>query len=93
MDLEHDILLLANHVIRNQPVLLELLNETFCHIIRAFTLVIGPVVFSALIEGSARAGKGFAQTVVEGEMMDKIVVGMIKGALSPHVSTYTMEGG
>ncbi len=43
MDLEHDILLLANHVIRNQPVLLDLLNETFGHNIRAFTLGIDPL--------------------------------------------------
>ncbi len=46
---------------------------------------------SALIEGVARAGKGFAQSVAEGEKMDKKVVRMLKGALSPHVFDYTME--
>ena len=67
------------------------MNETFGHFIGVFTLEIGPVVFPAPIEGFARAGKAFAQIVIEGETMDRNVVRMIRGVLSPRVSSYTME--
>lgn len=46
-----------------------------------------------MIEGVARAGNGFAQMVSDGEKLDKKVIRMLKGALSPHISDYTMEVG
>ena len=46
---------------------------------------------SALIEGVARAGNGFAQSVGEGEKLDGKVIRMLKGALTPNNGAYTME--
>ena len=59
--------------------------------IRIFPLGIGHGVSHALIEGVARAGNGFAQTVQDGERLDNRVVRMLKGALTPHVTDYTLE--
>ena len=86
-----EILLLTDGDIWDQQELFDYLNETVSDKVRVFTLGIGSQVSSALIEGVARAGKGFAQTVIEGETMDKKVVRMLKGALSPHISGLTME--
>ena len=43
----------------------------------------GNSVSSALIEGVARAGDGFAQSVGEGETLDGKVIRMLRGALTP----------
>ncbi len=59
--------------------------------IRIFSLGIGGSVSHALVEGIARAGNGFAQTVGEQEKFDKKVVRMLKGALSPHLSDCELE--
>lgn len=67
------------------------MNNTVGKSIRVFALGIGGGVSSALIEGVARAGNRFAQMVRDGEKMDKKVVRMLKGALSPHVSDYSLE--
>lgn len=58
---------------------------------RFFTLGIGDGASSALVEGIARAGNGFAQFVAEGEKMENRVVRMLKGALTPHISDYSIE--
>ncbi|KAF8953531.1 hypothetical protein BGZ46_003187 [Entomortierella lignicola] len=58
---------------------------------RVFTLGVGNGVSHALIEGVAKAGNGFSQSVGEGEKMEGKVVRMLKGALSPHVADYTLE--
>ena len=59
--------------------------------IRVFTLGIGRDVSHALIEGVARVGNGFAQTVMDGEKMDKKILRMLKGALTPHIHDYSLE--
>jgi hypothetical protein len=59
--------------------------------IRVFPLGIGYGVSHALIEGLARAGNGFAQAVQHGERLDSCVVRMLRGALSPHITNYTLE--
>ncbi|KAG0368000.1 hypothetical protein BGX24_002987, partial [Mortierella sp. AD032] len=59
--------------------------------IRVFTLGIGNGVSHSLIEGVAKAGNGFSQSVGEGEKMEGKVVRMLKGGLTPHVSDYTLE--
>jgi hypothetical protein len=74
--------------------LFEYLNEEITDKkapIRVFTLGIGNGVSHSLIEGVAKAGNGFSQAVAEGEKMDQKVVRMLKGALSPHVTDYTLE--
>lgn len=59
--------------------------------IRVFSLGVGTGASTALINGVARAGNGFAQTTGENEKMDKKIVRMLKGALTPHVKDYTLE--
>ncbi|CAH0047704.1 unnamed protein product [Clonostachys solani] len=59
--------------------------------IRVFSLGVGLNVSSALVEGIARAGNGFAQTVHVSETMDKKVIRMLKGALLPHIKDYSLD--
>jgi hypothetical protein len=93
-DMPLDVMLLTDGEIWDQDSLFSYLNESVIESkapIRVFTLGIGNGVSHALIEGVARAGNGFSQTVGEGEKMDTKVVRMLKGALSPHVNDYTLE--
>jgi hypothetical protein len=77
---------------RNQAELFSYIN-TSCtdNSIRIFSLGIGSGASSSLVEGIARAGAGFAQFVDDNEKMDKRVVRMLKGALSPHINDYKLE--
>lgn len=59
--------------------------------VRIFPLGIGRGVSSALIEGVARVGRGFAQMVADNEKMDRKIVRMLKGALTPHIHNYRLE--
>lgn len=59
--------------------------------LRMFALGIGNSVSSALIEGVARAGNGFACSVGEGEKLDGKAIRMLRGALSPDNGLYTIE--
>lgn len=52
---------------------------------RFFALGIGNSVSHALINGISRAGKGFSQTVIKNEDLNKTVVRMLKGALMPRL--------
>ncbi|KAK3642626.1 hypothetical protein LTR56_010674 [Elasticomyces elasticus] len=61
---------------------------------RVFALGIGDGVSHALVEGVARAGKGFAQFVTpeeEATGLDRKVVRMLKGALYAHTWDYELE--
>ncbi|KAL2008240.1 hypothetical protein VTN00DRAFT_8222 [Thermoascus crustaceus] len=59
--------------------------------IRFFGLGIGDAASQSLVEGLARAGNGFAQSVLEDEKLDKKVVRMLKGALTPHIQDCSLE--
>lgn len=59
--------------------------------IHVFPLGIGNSVSSGLIEGIARAGRGFSSSVGEAEKLDGKIVRMLKGAMTPDSSTLTME--
>jgi len=59
--------------------------------VRVFPIGIGGGVSSALIEGVARAGRGFAQMVANNEKLDSKIVRMLKGALTPHIQDYRLE--
>ncbi|KAI8930840.1 hypothetical protein NX059_011860 [Plenodomus lindquistii] len=93
-DMPLEVMLLTDGEIWNQQDLFAYLNESVGQNrapIRVFTLGIGNGVSHALIDGIAKAGNGFSQAVGEGETMDTKVVRMLKGALSPHISDYTLE--
>ncbi|KAH7412309.1 von Willebrand factor type A domain-containing protein [Phaeosphaeria sp. MPI-PUGE-AT-0046c] len=93
-DMPLDVVLLTDGEIWNQNELFSYLNESVQDSkapIRVFTLGIGNGVSHALIEGVAKAGNGFSQSVGDGEKMDTKVVRMLKGALSPHINDYSLE--
>ncbi|KAH7383858.1 von Willebrand factor type A domain-containing protein [Pyrenochaeta sp. MPI-SDFR-AT-0127] len=93
-DMPLEVMMLTDGEIWNQQALFSYLNQSVTESkapIRIFTLGIGNGVSHSLIEGVAKAGNGFSQTVGEGEKMDSKVVRMLKGALSPHVNDYTLE--
>jgi hypothetical protein len=93
-DIPLEVMLLTDGDIWQQDELFRYLNEEVDKSqgkIRVFPLGIGDGVSHALIEGVARAGNGFAQAVQEGEKLDNRVVRMLKGALSPHITDYTLE--
>jgi hypothetical protein len=93
-DMPLDVILLTDGEVWNQHNLFDYLNQAIAESkapIRTFTLGIGNGVSHALIEGIAKAGNGFSQTVGQGEKMDTKVVRMLKGALSPHINDYTLE--
>jgi len=93
-DLPTEILLLTDGDIWNQEDLFKYLKQRIAmskQSLRVFTLGIGNGASSALIEGVARAGNGFAQTVNNGERMDRKIVRMLKAALTPHITDYSLE--
>jgi hypothetical protein len=93
-DMPLDVMVLTDGETWNREALFSYLNDSVTKSkapIRLFTLGIGNGVSHALIEGIAKAGNGFSQSVGEGEKMDTKVVRMLKGALSPHVNDYTLE--
>jgi hypothetical protein len=75
----------------NQQSLFDFINKAATKNARFFSLGIGSGASSSLVEGIARAGDGFAQFVGENEKMDKRVVRMLKGALTPHIRDYRLE--
>lgn len=93
-DLNLEVILLTDGEIWSQEALFNLINTQVSEskgAVRVFTLGVGTDVSHALIEGVARAGNGFAQTVGENEKMDRMLVRMLKGALTPHVTDYSLE--
>jgi hypothetical protein len=91
-DLELEVLLLTDGEIWYQEELFRYIKTVVSETpSRFFSLVIGPSASSALIEGIARAGEGFAQTVLQHEELDRKVVRMLKGALTPHIKDYSVS--
>jgi uncharacterized protein YegL len=93
-DMNLEVFLLTDGEIWDQQRLFTMINK---HIdeskgaIRVFTLGIGSDVSHALIEGVARAGNGFSQSVGDNENMNSKVVRMLKASLTPHIRDYTLE--
>ncbi|KAJ4128242.1 hypothetical protein NW768_008530 [Fusarium equiseti] len=93
-DMNLEVILLTDGEIWDQDRLFELINDEVSEskgTTRVFSLGIGAGASTSLIEGVARAGNGFAQTVADNEKMDKKVVRMLKGALFPHITDYSLE--
>ncbi|KAJ5016244.1 von Willebrand factor A domain-containing protein 5A [Colletotrichum sp. SAR 10_99] len=93
-DLDLEVFVLTDGEVWNHDNLFGMVNrhvEDSKGSVRLFTLGIGRGVSHALVEGLARAGQGFSQTVSEKEKMSGKVVRMLKGALTPHVKDYSLE--
>ncbi|KAH9908297.1 von Willebrand factor type A domain-containing protein [Xylariomycetidae sp. FL2044] len=94
LDMNLEVFLLTDGEIWAQQNLFELVND---HVsksegaIRVFTLGIGMTASSALVEGVARAGNGFSQSVGDSEEMSSKIVQMLKAATFPHVKEYSLE--
>ena len=94
LDRDLEILIQTDGEIWNQDNLFGYLNGAVSEAktpIRVFSLGIGNAVSHSLIEGLARAGNGIAQTVGLSEPFEGKIVRMLKAALLPHVSDYTLE--
>ncbi|RAL66776.1 hypothetical protein DID88_007559 [Monilinia fructigena] len=88
-----EIILITDGEIWQQPECFEYLNDEVKRsqgAIRVFQLGIGINFSHALINGIARAGNGFPQDV-QAESMERNVARMLRGALYPHITDYTME--
>ncbi|RMD44562.1 hypothetical protein DV735_g593, partial [Chaetothyriales sp. CBS 134920] len=83
-----EVMILTDGQIWNQDQLFEFINKQ--KNARFFSLGIGAAASSSLVEGIARAGNGFAQFVGDNEKMDRRIVRMLKGALTPHIDNYTL---
>ncbi|CAH0004427.1 unnamed protein product [Clonostachys byssicola] len=93
-DMNLEVFVLTDGRISDQDKLFDLIHKWTAKSnqnIRVFSLGVGLNVSSALVEGIARAGNGFAQTVHVSETMDKKVIRMLKGALLPHIKDYSLE--
>ncbi|KAJ6442386.1 von Willebrand domain-containing protein [Purpureocillium lavendulum] len=93
-DMDLEVFLLTDGEIWEHERLFNLVNDNVREskgAIRIFTLGVGEEASSALINGVARAGNGFAQRVAEDEKMDKKIIRMLKGALTPHITDYALE--
>lgn len=93
-DMKLEVFVLTDGDIWNQQGLFDVVDrevQASNGAIRLFSLGIGRSVSHSLVEGLARAGCGFAQTVGENEKMDRKVMRMLKSALTPHVSNYTIS--
>ncbi|KXX73618.1 von Willebrand factor A domain-containing protein 5A, partial [Madurella mycetomatis] len=93
-DMDLEVFLMTDGEIWDQERLFDILNTKVAEsngAIRVFSLGIGRDVSHSLIEGVARAGNGFSQTVGEDENMNSKAVRMLKAALTPHTWDYTLE--
>ncbi|KAG8671911.1 hypothetical protein FPOAC2_05271 [Fusarium poae] len=92
-DMNLEVFLLTDGEIWDQDALFKLINDEVAQskgTARVFSLGIGSGASTSLIEGVARAGNGFSQTVADYEKMDKKVVRMLRGALFPHITDYSL---
>ncbi|TEA15281.1 von Willebrand factor A domain-containing protein 5A [Colletotrichum sidae] len=93
-DMDLEAFVLTDGEVWDQEELFDLVNDKVDEskgAIRLFTLGVGRDVSHSLIEGLARAGRGFSQAVSAQEQMSGKVVRMLRGALTPHVNDYSLE--
>ncbi|KKF92671.1 von Willebrand factor A domain-containing protein 5A [Ceratocystis platani] len=89
-----DVIVLTDGQIWAQDHLFGLIRETVQSsngAVRVFSIGIGSGTSSSLIEGIARNGNGFSQAVADGEVMDRKVMRMLKGALSARIYDVSLE--
>ncbi|CAI7587167.1 unnamed protein product [Penicillium pancosmium] len=97
-DKELEVLILTDGQIHNQQDLFDFIRETVTSTksdqsqsARFFSLGIGNQASHSLIEGIARSGNGISQSVLEYEELDRKVVRMLKGALTPHIGDFKLQ--
>jgi hypothetical protein len=87
-----EVLLLTDGQIFNQQQLFNYVRTSAAdNTARFFSLAIGDTASHSLVEGIARAGNGFSQSVIVYEELDRKVVRMLKGALTPYIFDYPLE--
>ena len=91
-DKDLEVLILTDGQIWNQDKLFSFVADASSeNKIRFFTLGVGDAASHSLIEGIARSGNGFSQSVLNYEELDRKVVRMLKGALMPHIHDYNLD--
>ncbi|KAL8383441.1 hypothetical protein RB595_010574 [Gaeumannomyces hyphopodioides] len=93
-DMELEVFVLTDGEVWHQNQLFDMVNDNIAKAqgtARLFTLGIGNDVSTALVEGLARAGRGFAQIVGDDEKLNSKVVRMLKASLSTHINDYSLE--
>jgi hypothetical protein len=93
-DMNLEVFLLTDGEIWDQQSLFDLINKEIAvskGAVRVFTLGVGSTVSHSLIEGVARAGNGFSQSVGADQKMDKKLIRMLKASLTPHITDYKLE--
>ncbi|KAJ5202024.1 von Willebrand factor type A [Penicillium cinerascens] len=87
-----EVLILTDGEVWNQDEIFDLVNrENQENSARFFTLGLGNSVSHSLINGISRAGKGFSQSVLNNEDLNKTVVRMLKGALMPRLRNSKLD--
>lgn len=87
-----EVLLLTDGAIYNQQSLFSFVRDAAAdNTARFFSLGLGDAASHSLIEGIARAGNGVSQSVLKHEELDRKVVRMLKGALTPHIYDYKLQ--
>lgn len=91
-DMPLEVMILTDGQIWDQLELFSFVRESAAdNKTRFFSLGIGNAASHSLIEGIARAGNGFSQSVIAYEDLSKKVVRMLKGAISPHIVDYQLD--
>ncbi|KAJ5678344.1 uncharacterized protein N7477_003977 [Penicillium maclennaniae] len=91
-DKDLEVLLLTDGQIIDQQSLFKFVRNTAAdNSTRFFSLGLGDAASHSLIEGVARSGNGFSQSVLKGEELDRKLVRMLKGALTPHIYDYKLH--
>lgn len=87
-----EVLILTDGEVWNQDEIFGLVNrENQENSARFFTLGLGNSVSHSLINGISRAGKGFSQSILNNEDLNKTVVRMLKGALMPRLRNSKLD--
>jgi hypothetical protein len=87
-----EVLVFTNGGVSNQFQVFEVVNQASQeYSARFFTLGLGNTVSHSFINGISRAGKGFSQTILKNEDMNKPVVRMLKGALMPRLHNIKLD--
>ncbi|KAI0413133.1 von Willebrand factor type A domain-containing protein [Xylaria grammica] len=91
-DLPLNVIILTDGAIWYQDKLFKIIKESAEQgRSRFFSLGIGHGASTALVQGIGTEGGGISQFVAEGEPMDKKMVRLLKGALSPHLNDYSLD--